>query len=306
MGDKPLPFRGGVGGGAVTSSAPLELPHPDPSPEGEGLRSALNRASKLLTHVSDTPRLDAELLLAHALGVSREALLLGPDRAIPDSFDALLARRLAHEPVAYITGRKAFWTLELAVTPDVLIPRPESETLIEAAIAHFCDRAPVRVLDLGTGSGALLLAALDHWPGAQGIGVDRSAAALAVARGNAERLSLGERAAFVHANWAEAIDGQLDLILCNPPYIEDGAELPPQVARHEPASALFAGPDGLDDYRIIVPQLRRLLAPGGLACLEIGHTQAAAVQALAATSGMTSIVHQDLGGRDRCVAIVVD
>lgn len=266
-------------------------------------RAALMSAAGLLKSVSDTPRLDAELLMAHALGISREALLLGGARAVPPGFDALLRRRLAHEPVAYITGTRAFWTLELRVTPDVLIPRPDSETLIEAAIAHFGDRAPSAILDLGTGSGALLLAALDQWPEAGGLGVDRSAAALSVARGNADALGFGARAAFLRGDWADAIDARFDLILCNPPYVETGAALAPQVADHEPASALYAGADGLDDYKRLVPQLSRLLAPHGLAALEIGAGQRAAVSALVEAEGLVAGCRKDLGNRDRCITV---
>ena len=263
----------------------------------------LSAAARLLGPVSDTPRLDAELLLAHTLGISREALLLDPTRPVPAEFDQILERRLAHEPVAYITGSRAFWTLDLHVSPAVLIPRPDSETLIEAAIDHFSSRPPDRILDLGTGSGALLLAALDHWPGAWGVGTDRSAAAIAVAAGNARRLGIAGRAHFVQADWAAAIGGRFDLILCNPPYVETGAELPPQVAAHEPASALYAGTDGLDDYRRIIPTLSALLSPGGCACLEIGSTQANAVQSLAEMENLRCVVRQDLAGYDRCVVL---
>ncbi|MFD1613306.1 peptide chain release factor N(5)-glutamine methyltransferase [Sphingomonas tabacisoli] len=269
------------------------------------MRAALADAAKRLERTSETPRLDAELLLAHALGISREALLLGPERSIPAAFDTLLRRRLAHEPVAYITGTKHFWTLELAVTPDVLIPRPDSETLIEAAIAHFGKRIPESVLDLGTGSGALLIAALDHWPDARGWGVDRSSAALAVASGNARRLGFAERARFLRGDWGDALDAQFDLILCNPPYIEANAALPPDVADHEPASALYAGPDGLDDYRRIAPELSRLLAPGGFGAIEIGSNQAKAVSALFRAQGLQVSVHKDLAGLDRCLGVTL-
>jgi release factor glutamine methyltransferase len=278
-------------------------PRPSTSLGTSGISRALSKAAALLAPISPTPRLDAELLLAHALGMSREALLLGPDRAVPPAFESLLRRRLAHEPVAYITGTKSFWTLDLHVTPDVLIPRPDSEALVETAIAHFGDRSPATILDLGTGSGALLLASLDRWPSAWGLGIDRSAAALEVARGNAERLGFENRAAFVRGDWADAIDARFDLILCNPPYVEAEAVLAPDVADYEPASALYAGPDGLDDYRALVPQLPRLLAPDGVAVIEIGSAQAAAVSRLVEAEGLRASVRQDLAGLDRCLAV---
>ncbi|MDE2340187.1 MAG: peptide chain release factor N(5)-glutamine methyltransferase [Alphaproteobacteria bacterium] len=266
---------------------------------------ALRVASARLAAISDTPRLDAELLLAHACGVRREALLLGqsPDR-VPEAFEALIARRLAYEPVAYILGHKEFWGLELRVTPAVLIPRPDSETLIEAALGYFKPRAaPRHIVDLGTGSGALLLAALSEWPEAHGLGVDASEAALGVARGNAEALGLAERACFQPGDWCAGLEGRFDLILCNPPYVENGAALAPDVRDHEPHSALFAGADGLDDYRRLIPQLPAILALDGIACLEVGHTQREAVSALAAASGLTATCRQDLGGRDRCLIL---
>jgi release factor glutamine methyltransferase len=266
-------------------------------------RAALNSAVHVLGAVSDTPMLDAELLLAHAHGVTREALLLGPDRPPPPGFDALLQRRLAHEPVAYITGTKSFWTLELRVTAAVLIPRPDSETLIEAAIEHFGDHAPRTVLDLGTGSGALLLASLDNWLGAWGLGVDRSADAIAVARDNADRLGFAGRASFVRADWADALDGVFDLILCNPPYVELDADLSPDVRDYEPAEALFAGPDPLACYKALVPHLSRLLAPGGIAVLEIGSTQRESVSALIQVEDLRVTCRQDLGRKDRCLAV---
>lgn len=267
-------------------------------------RVAIANAAARLAGGSDTPRLDAELLMAHALGISREALLLSHlQAAVPPAFGALLGRRLAGEPLAYITGTRAFWTIELAVSPAVLIPRPDSETLIEAAVEHFASTAPKTVLDLGTGSGALLLAALDQWPDATGVGIDRSAAALAVARANAARLGLAARAGFVQGNWAAGVDARFDLLLCNPPYVETGAALPPDVANHEPASALFAGLDGLDDYRRLSPRIGALIAPGGMAAIEIGATQAAAVSPLFAAQGLTATVRRDLAGLERCLVI---
>jgi release factor glutamine methyltransferase len=250
---------------------------------------------------SPTARLDAELLMAHALGIDRTALLLDPDRAVPTDFATLVARRRRQEPIAYITGMRGFWSIDLAVGPGALVPRADSETLILAARDQFAARAPATILDLGTGPGTLLLAALDEWPGATGVGVDRSGDALAYARSNAATLGMTARARFVAGDWAADIAGRFDLILTNPPYIATDEALPPEVADHEPASALFAGADGLDDYRRIAPQLPGLLAPGGAAVIEIGHRQAAAVTALLDAVGLSVSLHRDLGGRDRCL-----
>ncbi len=263
---------------------------------------ALADAARRLSPVSDTPRLDAELLMAHALGLSRERMLLDPPRhEAPPAFAAALERRLAHEPIAYIIGHREFWTIDLAVGPGVLIPRPDSETLIEAAIAHFGAVGPRRVLDLGTGSGALLLAALAQWPQATGLGVDTSEAALTIAERNAERLGLARRAEIAPGSWDAASRGDFDLVLCNPPYIETGAALPPDVADYEPAAALYAGDDGLDDYRRIAPSLR--LSRGGIACVEIGATQARAARGLFEAAGFLTRVKADLAGRDRCIVV---
>ena len=267
-----------------------------------GIASGLAEATRRLAAVSDTPRLDAELLMALALGCSREAMLLRRlDEPAQLGFDALLERRLAHEPVAYITGSRAFWNIDLEVGPGVLIPRADSETLIEAAVAHFGERSPATILDLGTGPGTLLLAALAEWPGATGLGVDASEYALDYARRNGRAIALG-RAVFRLGNWGEGIDESFDLVLCNPPYVEDDAILDPQVARYEPRSALFAGADGLDDYRQIAPQLPRLVAPGGVAILEIGHTQRDAVTALLEAEGARVSCRRDMGDRPRALS----
>lgn len=266
----------------------------------EALRTAADR----LAGASETPRLDAELLLAHALGLSRETLILKlPHLAAPAGYGALLERRLAGEPVAHIVGERDFWTLTLRVTKDTLIPRPDTETLLEAAVDHFRGRAPARILDLGTGSGALLLAALDEWRGATGLGVDRSPDALAVAADNARRLGLAPRAEFRLGDWAEGIAERFDLILINPPYIAASAMLPRDVRDHEPVMALFAGPDGLDDYRRIAPQLGPLIAPGGLAAIEIGFDQGVSAAALFRVQNLSVDVRRDLAGRDRCLEI---
>lgn len=271
---------------------------------GEAIRAAAER----LAPTSDTARLDAEVLMAHAFGVTRSDLLLRHMRdPVPDSFAALVERRAAHEPVAYIVGSQDFFGLTLAVSPAVLIPRGDSEVLVEAALAARPDAR--RVLDCGTGSGALLLAVLSHLPAADGIGIDRSAEALVVARGNAENLGLGNRAKMRLADWDQAdwalALGQFDLVLANPPYVEDAAELDPSVRAHEPAGALFAGEEGLDAYRVLIPQLPQLLTPGGAALVEIGHTQAPAVAAIAAQIGFESRLHHDLGGRPRVLELQI-
>lgn len=271
------------------------------------ITEALRAAAAQLAGVGETARLDAEILMAHALGLSRSEMLMRQrELAVPEGFAALVERRAAGEPVAYIRGTQAFWDLELAVTPDVLIPRGDSETLIEMAVEAFAGQAaPARILDLGTGSGALLLAALSVFAGAEGLGVDASLAALGVAKGNAERLGFGNRASFrplswLDADWADGL-GQFDLILCNPPYVEAMAVLDATVKDHEPHSALFAGADGLDDYRVLIPQIPALLAAHGVAIFEIGFTQADAVSDLATRVGLSTEMRRDLAGNPRAL-----
>lgn len=267
---------------------------------------SLRDAATALAETSDTPRLDAELLMAEALGVSRSELLLRHmASAMPEHFAALVERRLAHEPVAYILGRQEFFGLDFRVTPDVLIPRGDSEVLVEAALAARRDAA--RVLDCGTGSGALLLAVLSGLLDSEGVGIDRSQAALVIASDNARRLGLGDRVRMVLADWdrpgwAEAL-GVFDLILANPPYVEDGAGLAPSVHAHEPHGALFAGPEGLDAYRVLIPQLPALLTPRGVALVEIGAEQAEAVTAIASAAGLAAKLHRDLGNRARALEL---
>jgi release factor glutamine methyltransferase len=268
---------------------------------------SLRHATARLSGVSDTARLDAEILMAHALGLSRlEMLMRQRDLTTPLVFAALVERRANAEPVAYIRGFQEFRDLRLMVSPDVLIPRADSETVIEMALDAFADRAsPEHVIDLGTGSGALLLAALSAFPGAQGVGIDASAKALAVAADNAVRLGFVGRSAFHHRSWHDAgwtVDlRRFDLILCNPPYVETAAELAATVARYEPHDALFAGADGLDDYHALIPQLPALLAPGGVAIFEIGSTQAQAVSDLASKSGLSAELRCDLAGNPRAL-----
>jgi len=262
-------------------------------------------ATRQLSETSDTPRLDAELLMAEALHIDRDRLILNPpDRDPPKRFQTMLKRRLKGEPVAYITGRRAFWNIELHVGPGVLIPRPDSEVLISSALEHFEGiDGPKRVLDLGTGPGTLLLAALDLWPEATGLGVDSSRRALSYATANSRRLGFEKRAKFKIGDWAEGIDEKFDLILCNPPYVAEDEPLGTGVAEHEPEEALFAGPEGLDSIRRLAPEIPRLLAPGGLAAVEIGAAQGEAAIPLLRQNGLEAGVVQDLGGRDRAVLL---
>lgn len=266
------------------------------------VRAALAEAARVLEPVSATARLDAELLMAHALGCSREGMILARlGDAVPEAFAGLVTRRLTCEPVAYIIGTRGFWTIDLGVGPGVLVPRADSETLIQAAVAHFSGRSPATILDLGTGPGTLLLAALDEWPGASGLGIDRSEVAIGYARANAERLGMAGRARFATGDWAQGIDGRFDLVLANPPYIGSGETLMAEVRNHEPGEALFAGEDGLDAYRAIVPELARLLAPGGAAIVEIGARQGEAVTALVRAAGLEPQLRFDLGGNPRAI-----
>ena len=291
--EAPSSSEEGVGGGAALGTT-----------VGEAIRAATARLGAL----TDTARLDAELLMAEALDCTRSELFLRRMRdPAPLHYTGLVARRAAHEPVAYIRGYQEFFGLGFRVTPDVLIPRGDSEVLVEAALAARPQAR--RVLDLGTGSGALLLAALSELPGAQGVGIDRSVAALSVATANARALTLGERAELRLGDWSVPgwSDGlaPFDLILANPPYVEDAAELAPSVRAYEPAGALFAGAEGLDDYRVLIPQLPGLLAPGGLAFVEIGAGQAAAVTAIAAQAQLSATLHHDLGGRPRVLELTI-
>ena len=266
---------------------------------------ALGRATEQLSRTSDTPRLDAELLMAAALGIGRDRLILdNPRGEAPPAFFDYVERRRACEPVAYITGHRAFWTIDLEVGPGALVPRPDSETLIAAAVEHFAGTAgPTRILDLGTGPGTLLLAALDEWPSATGVGVDASEAALGYARLNATRLGMERRAEFRVGDWAAGIEERFDLILCNPPYVAEGSETGAGVVDYEPHEALFAGPEGLDDYRRLAPVIGELLAPRGLAAIEIGHDQGESVPALFKATGQSPTIVLDLGNRPRGILI---
>ena len=267
----------------------------------------LTRATASLTAAGiEAPHREARILMAHAMGVDLAGLLRrrSGDLTADEQgrFERLVARRAARVPTAMLLGHREFWSLDFLVTPDTLIPRPESELIVESALALHEDRGLRRILDLGTGSGCLLLATLTEFRDAWGLGVDRSSAAAAVAQRNARRLGLAERAAFMVGGWAEALAGRFDLILCNPPYIPaaDIAGLMPEVAEHEPLGALDGGADGLDPYRRLFPDLHRWLAPGGNALFEFGAGQAPALLELAREAGLSVIaVRADLAGHPR-------
>ena len=238
----------------------------------------------------------------HVTGRDRSQLLRDPNAPVdPVAYNHVLRRRAAREPVALIRGWQEFWSLRFAVSPDTLIPRADSETLVEAAVARRT--AVASVLDLGTGTGCLLLAALTEFPQAWGVGVDLVAAAAVLARRNAAALGLLGRAGFVCGRWDMAVRGRFDLVLCNPPYIasREVGLLMPEVARFEPRSALDGGADGLEAYRTLVAAVPGLLAPGGLAVLEVGAGQAASVCRLGAANGLRTATARDLAGIERAV-----
>jgi release factor glutamine methyltransferase len=257
----------------------------------------------------DTPDLDARLIVGHALGLDHPALTVESARVLTraetDRLDAAVTRRLAHEPVARILATKEFWSLPLSITPAVLVPRPETETVVEAALAAIERTRAMSIADLGVGSGAILLALLSELPAARGIGTDRDARALAVARDNAQRLGLAGRAGFVACDFGAAVAGACDLVVSNPPYIptDDIATLAPEVRDFDPRCALDGGRDGLAAYRAIAADATRLLAPGGWLVVEIGVGQAEAVAALFADHGLAAAgpPRRDLAGLPRAV-----
>lgn len=273
-------------------------------------RAALAAAERTLRSAGvPEPRLDARLLLAGVLGVDRATLYARCGQALTTAeraaFDRLIARRRDRVPVSRLLGRREFWSLEFAITDDVLDPRPDSETLVEAALAGMPDRsAALRLVDLGTGSGCLLLALLSELPRAFGIGVDLCPAAARVAARNAVALGLAGRAAFAVGDWLAMLDGRFDLIVANPPYIAAGEidALAPEVANGDPRLALSGGADGLAAYRAIVPQAAAALNPGGRLVLECGLGQAGAIAGLLAAAGFSDLENRrDLGGIQRCI-----
>ncbi|MEA2745603.1 MAG: release factor glutamine methyltransferase [Acetobacteraceae bacterium] len=247
------------------------------------------------------------MLLAHALGFTQSDLIRNPGQQIDTTiYERLLVRRIGHEPVALIVGRREFWSMEFMVSPASIIPRPESETLIEAAVAAFGDRRqPTKIIDLGTGTGCLLLALLQEFPTAFGIGVDLAPDAAALAKANATQLGLRSRSAFLVGDWTEAISGSFDLVISNPPYIPgpEVATLMPEVAHYEPRLALDGGPDGYEAHRTILSDLNRLLEPNGIAILELGRGQANYVSYLAREAGFQASFRMDLAEIPRAIVL---
>lgn len=257
----------------------------------------------------ESAALDARLLLAAALEIAPAELVADPgrtlDRAAAARFGTLIARRLRREPVSQILGHREFWSLDFIVTPDTLTPRPDSETVVEAVLAEFQNRArPLRILDLGVGTGCLLLSLLSELPAATGLGVDISDRALRVAHANALALGLLARVRLEVSDWAQAVSGCFDIVVSNPPYIPDDAiaNLSPEVALYENRAALAGGADGLMEFRRIAADLRRLVAPSGIVALEVGVGQAEAVDAILGDAGFSqSVRRRDLGGIERCL-----
>ncbi|MBC7954172.1 MAG: peptide chain release factor N(5)-glutamine methyltransferase [Rhodospirillaceae bacterium] len=271
--------------------------------------AARHIAERLRAIGIESHRLDARLLVAEVLGVEPNIVFTRPDMALTQEqtarLDQLAARRVAREPMSHILGRRGFWTLTLKVTADTLDPRGDTETLIEAVLSRIADRqAPLRMVDFGTGTGAILLSLLSELPNATGLAVDKSPAALAVARENAVANGVGDRTEFLLSDWGRDVDERFDVIVSNPPYIpdQDIDGLEPEVAAFEPRLALAGGPDGLDCYRALIPHMARLLAPGGIAAVEVGMGQAQSVASLFAAAGLVvGAVASDLAGIERCV-----
>ncbi|ATQ41821.1 peptide chain release factor N(5)-glutamine methyltransferase [Caulobacter mirabilis] len=257
----------------------------------------------------DQPVIDSRLLLEAAADVSRLDIITDPHREVSETqaatYNEFLARRARREPVSHILGRKGFWKILLRVTPDVLTPRPDTEVIVDEVLKAFPEAMAFNMLDLGVGSGAILLAVLAERPAAKGLGVDVSSEALAVARENAANLDLDGRVALLRGDWTSGLaDASFDVVVSNPPYIatEEIETLDPEVRDHEPRLALDGGADGLDAYRTLAPEILRVLKVGGLFAVEIGHTQSKAVEALFRDAGAAQVrTIKDLSDRDRVV-----
>lgn len=268
-------------------------------------------AARLQAAGIETPTREARLLLGHASGLGATRIMAYPeqviDAATAETLRRSIDRRVAREPVARILGSREFWSLDFTVTPATLDPRPDSETIVEAALDRIPDKnSTLNIIDFGTGTGCLLLALLSELPHCFGLGVDRSEAAARVAAGNARRLGFAGRARFIVGDWAGALGGPVDLIVSNPPYIPAGdiARLEPEVREHDPLTALVGGADGLDPYRVLAPETARLLRPGGHVIFEVGQGQADAVAGLGVAAGLVlRELRTDLGGIARAVVL---
>ncbi|HTH97581.1 MAG TPA: peptide chain release factor N(5)-glutamine methyltransferase [Stellaceae bacterium] len=274
------------------------------------IETLLRMAAALLRQSDiEQPMREARFLLAHASGISFSTIMSWPETELDGAqvarFEALLARRRAHEPLSRILGSREFWSLDFLLGPDTLDPRPDSETLVEAVLAQIDDRSrPLRLVDFGTGTGCLLLALLSELKNAWGLGVDRAEGAARVAAENARRLNLNHRASFVVGDWDTSLGGPFDIVISNPPYIAS-ADLPtlmPEVRLHDPPLALDGGPDGLAPYRILAPAARRLLQSGGIAAFECGQGQAQDIAAILTRQNLPSIeIKRDLGNIERVI-----
>ena len=279
-----------------------------PRPAETTLGELLHQAEQSLSRAGiERPRREARLLMAHSTGIAIADQIGWPERVVddPTSFSALVHRRAAREPLAYITGQRGFWDLDFEVGPEALIPRPETETLIEEALERRPDRdLRLRFCDLGVGTGCILLTLLRIYPHARGTGVDQSPAALDLAQRNAQKLGVADRTTLVLGDWATPLSGPFDVVLSNPPYVA-ACEIPtlePELRDHEPVSALLAGEDGLDAYRTMTPDIARILTPGCLVLLEIGLGQRTAVEAILRQNGLEPMsVRHDLAGIERCL-----
>lgn len=257
----------------------------------------------------DQPSIDARLMLEVAAGVTRTEIVTDPYRELTTEQQATLedylARRARREPVSHIIGRKGFWKILLQVNKNVLTPRPETEVIVDEVLKAFPEQMPFSMLDLGVGSGTILLAVLAERPAAKGLGVDASAEALAVARDNAASLDLNNRAALMHGDWTAGLgDGGFDVVVSNPPYIPTAVidTLEPEVRDYEPRLALDGGGDGLDAYRLLAPEILRVLKPGGMFAVEIGYDQSRDVEALFKAAGAQQVkTIKDLSTHDRVV-----
>jgi len=272
------------------------------------IAEALRDGAQVLAEAGvDNPRLESRLLLTHVLGRSAEDLIRDLTAiARPSNFATLITRRAVHEPLAFMRGWQEFWSLQFHVSPATLIPRPDSETVVEAGLVLCPDRgAPIRVLDLGTGTGCLLLALLHERPNAFGVGIDRSAAAAHLALGNARDLGLADRSVFLCGDWAGSISARFDLVVSNPPYVATAAlgGLMPDVAWHEPYTALDGGKCGLAAYRAIIAGLPQLLMPSGAAVLELGAGQFDPVSRIAQAAGFRVDARRDLAGITRAIIL---